>query len=188
MDDRKTNRLAAASRAGDQRSFRILVDALTRPLMAVAYRYTRDWDTARDLCQETWVKVHEQFHRYDPARPFRAWLFTVHRNGCLSYLRKAAVRYELTVEDTELQGIPQAAGNPNPLAQLEEAEFHRRLQQAIVALSPAQQLVFTCVDLEQRDQREAAEELGMKFTTLRTTLHFARKRLAELLRQMEAEP
>ena len=33
--------------------------------------------------------------------------------------------------------------------------------------------------------KDAAKALGIKFGTLRTTLHFARKRLATALRQME---
>ena len=37
------------------------------------------------------------------------------------------------------------------------------------------------VDLEQGDQGEVARDLGMQPTTLRTTLHFARQRLARLL-------
>jgi DNA-directed RNA polymerase specialized sigma24 family protein len=41
------------------------------------------------------------------------------------------------------------------------------------------------VDLVPEDQKAVAQALGIKFGTLRTTLHFARKRLATVLREME---
>lgn len=52
-------------------------------------------------------------------------------------------------------------------------------------LSESQRQVFVRVDLEGIDQKEVADALGIKFTTLRTTLHFARKRLAAILGPME---
>jgi DNA-directed RNA polymerase specialized sigma24 family protein len=69
-----------------------------------------------------------------------------------------------------------------------QREFGSRLRKAMLALTENQRTVFASVDLEQIDQREAAEKLSMNFVTLRTTLHNARKRLATLLRKMEEQP
>jgi DNA-directed RNA polymerase specialized sigma24 family protein len=55
-------------------------------------------------------------------------------------------------------------------------------------LSESQRHVVTKVLIDQIPQREAAELLGMGFTTLRTTLHFARRRLAAILRKLEETP
>ena len=185
MEDREYSALAVALRGGDQGSFRQLVDSLTRPLLAMAYRYTGDWEWARDLTQETWVKVYRRIQDYDPSKSFRAWLFAIHRHGCLDHLRRAWVRYEsATGEDSlrELAGISQAG---NPHQDLERREFRRFLAIALTGLSESQRQVFVRVDLEQGDQQEVARSLGMKPTTLRATLHFARRRLAAALRSME---
>ena len=56
---------------------------------------------------------------------------------------------------------------------------------ALGHLSESQRQVFLRVDLEQGDQKRVAQALGIKFATLRTTLHFARKRVAAALREME---
>ena len=188
MDASRIDALARASGRGDREAFHRLVEALTRPLLAVAYRYTRDWEAARDLTQDTWIKVWERLDRYDPARSFRSWLLTVHRNHCLSYLRRAAVRYELATEDVILERTAPADPAPDPLIAAGRAEFETLLRSALSRLPESQLQVFTRVDLEQADQAEAAGELGMKFSTLRVTLHFARRRLAGLLREMGAEP
>ena len=185
MDDDSLDALARAFQNGDMGSFGRLVRALTRQLIAVAYRYTRDWETARDLCQETWVKVHEKIDRYDTARSFRNWLLTIHRNGCISFLRKANVQPELVASAATQVTVSAPSANPDPYENIELKEFGARLRSAMTSLTESQQLVFTLVDIEQCEQETAASMLGMNFSTLRTTLHLARKRLAALLRKME---
>jgi RNA polymerase sigma factor (sigma-70 family) len=188
MDTSRIDALARASGQGDREAFHELVEVLTRPLLAAAYRYTRDWEAARDLTQDTWIKVWEHLGRYDPARSFRSWLLTVHRNHCLSHLRRASVRCELATEDALLERAAPADPAPDPLVVAGRIEFDALLRSALARLPESQLQVFTRVDLEQSDQAEAARELGMKFSTLRVTLHFARRRLAGLLREMGAEP
>lgn len=185
MDDKDYSALAVAYQRGNQAGLERLVDSLTRPMIAMAYRYTRDWEWARDLTQETWVKVHRRIRDYDPSRSFRAWLFAIHRNGCMDHLRRAWVRRETAPGEDVLSEVAGISGTGNPDDDLERHEFHRRVLTAVGELSERQRQVFVRVDLEQGDQREVARSLGMKFTTLRATLHFARRRLGDALRRME---
>jgi RNA polymerase sigma-70 factor (ECF subfamily) len=184
LDERDLKALAIAFKEGDQGSFKVLVDSLTRTLIAMAYRYAGDWEWARDLTQETWIKVFRQIGRWDPDRSFSAWLHVIHRNGCLDHLRRGWVRYESTPGDEILTRLRGSAPG-GPAEDLERREFHERLTAALGHLSESQRQVFLRVDLEQGDQKAVAQALGIKFATLRTTLHFARKRLATVLREME---
>lgn len=185
MDDRQLSALAVSVQRGDRRNFKKLVDALTRTLIAMAYRYTRDWEWARDLTQETWLKVHQRIHSYDPERSFRSWLYAIHRNGCLSHLRKAWVRLEQPAQGEEVGDGRPAVAREDPEEEMMRREFHRQLVAALGTLGESQRQVFVRVDLEGNDQRDVARALGMKHSTLRTTLHFARKRLANVLREAE---
>ena len=180
-----TDQLAIAFRGGDLNAFQALVQRLTRSLIARAYRYTFDWESARDLTQETWIAVYRQVHRYDPKKPFRAWLFTVHRNRCVSYLRRPIVNEERTIDGRSLESLQSADPAPSPLEDLESREFEERIREALRRLSESQRRVFVLVDLEQGNQEEVAEILNMKYATLRSTLHFARRRLAQLLLESE---
>ena len=188
VDDRELTALAVAFQGGDEVSFTRLVEGMTRTLIAVAYRYTADWEWARDLTQETWIAVHDRIRRYDPARPFRAWLYAVHRNGCLSHLRRAWVRLETTPGDDAIERAVGASRGGNPESELERRELHERVLAALGELSESQRVVFARTVLEQEDQDSVARDLGIKPATVRTTLHFARKRLANVLRQSEETP
>jgi RNA polymerase sigma-70 factor (ECF subfamily) len=184
LDEHRLKSLAEAFRGGDEGSFRLIVESVSRPLMALAYRYAGDWEWSRDLTQETWIKVHQRIDQWDPGRPFSSWLYRVHRNTCLDFLRKGWVRLETTPGEDVVQRESGTAGG-GPEEDLERREFHALLRSAVGQLSETQRQVFIRVDLEQGDQRSVAETLGIKFGTLRTTLHFARKRLATILQDME---
>jgi RNA polymerase sigma-70 factor (ECF subfamily) len=185
MSDAVIDRLARAFRGGDVESYRFLVESLTRQLIAMAYRYTKNWETARDLTQETWIRVYERIERYDPRRPFMNWLTIVHRNGCLNHLRSASVRFEVVGMEVKETPDAGAAHNHNPLRRVERSEFMQLLHRAMEKLSERERTVFSLVDIEHNGQAEAAGILEMNPVTLRTTLHNARKKLAGILRKME---
>lgn len=180
MNEAVLNQRARRFRDGDEESFSALVQALTRTLIATAYRYTGDWEWSRDLTQETWVKVYGRIVTWDPGRPFSAWLHGLHRNVCLDHLRRPWVHREVVTGPD--QG-PWAAtpDRGDPLAELESREFRARVVRAAEELSPGQRAVFIRVDVEERPRDEVARELGMTAGTLRTTLHYARRRVAETL-------
>ena len=187
VDETSVDSLAAACRSGDEESFRPLVELLTRPLVATAWRYTRDWESARDLTQETWMKAWVRLDRYEPGRPFRAWLFAIHRHGCLDYLRRARVRREFLLGDVEVRRRMRADKGESAERRLERRELRELLVRAADQLSPAQQRVFFRVDVEGGEPKQVAEELGIEHGTLRATLHAARSRLATALRATTRE-
>jgi RNA polymerase sigma-70 factor (ECF subfamily) len=184
VDERALKALAEATQRGDQAAFRALVEKLSRTLMAMAFRYTGDWEWARDLTQETWIRVYQHLGRYDPRRDFTAWLYAIHRNGCRDHLRRPWVRREVTLGDDQVVGLQGPSGE-DPGKEMEAREFRERILAASAGLSDTQREVFLRVDVEEGDQREVAEALGIRFGTLRTTLHFARKKVAAALLKME---
>lgn len=184
VDENDLNALAIRFKDGDRRSFQLLVDALSRTLMAMAYRYAGDWEWARDLTQDTWIKVVHRIDRWDSDRSFSAWLHAIHRNGCLDHLRRGWVRHESTPGDEVLHKLGGSAPD-SPEEDLERRELHDRLLAAAGHLSESQRRVFLRVDLEQGEQKAVARALGIKVATLRATLHYARRRVAAVLRGME---
>ena len=61
--------------------------------------YLKEHDTARDMAQETFVRVYTARQRFDATRAFRPWLLCIARNLCLNELkRKKTVSME-TLEE-----------------------------------------------------------------------------------------
>jgi RNA polymerase sigma-70 factor (ECF subfamily) len=182
------NSLAASFQEGDLECFRRIVELMTRDLIARAYSYLQDWETATDLTQETWLSVFESITRYDRTRPFKTWLFMIHRNRCLDHIRRASTRLELVGFDEQITPQADESRMNNPEAAAERAEYMAHIRNAFNTLPDTQRRVFALVDIEQEPQENAAVILNMKPSTLRSTLHFARKRMAQLLSSMEVTP
>ena len=49
---------------------------------------TGNREAAEDLFQETWIRVLEKGHQYDPRWRFEAWLFSIARNLAIDHLRR----------------------------------------------------------------------------------------------------
>ncbi len=169
---------AIPERAGED--FQDLVTRYAKPLLSIAYRYTFDWESAKDVCQDTWLRVYEKISMYDGRVPFERWLFAVHRNICLSFLRKRKRRREVQA-DRDIYDSREAGPERN--AELSQAR--ERILEAASRLPDRQRTIFAMIDLEQMTIEEAAGLLGIKSVSIRTNLHHARKRIAGVLRGSE---
>lgn len=72
--------LAVRARAGSRVSFDELVVRLRPRLVAFLARRLPDAADAEDVAQETFLRAFDHLERYDPARPFATWLFTIGKN------------------------------------------------------------------------------------------------------------
>ena len=186
MDDATLSAHVARARNGDERSFEAIVAALGEMLLAMAFRYTGDWDSSRDVAQETWLCAFRSLRRFDGRVPFRAWLIAVHRNKCIDHLRRWRRHREAAVGD-ELTDAGFFGADPAPSPH-EEYERNRRMKAVLASagrLPRKQRGVFALVDLEGIPCREAARILGMHEVTVRTNLYHARRRIARDIRRSE---
>ena len=74
LDDRT---LVERCLADDEGAFRILVERYQSDVYATAFRIVPRAEDAEDLTQETFLRAFRALKRYDPARPFGAWLHTI---------------------------------------------------------------------------------------------------------------
>jgi RNA polymerase sigma-70 factor (ECF subfamily) len=79
----------AAAHRGDKR----LYERLLREIAAAIERYIQRrfgmLSFTDDCVQECLLAVHNARHTYDPARPFRPWLFCLVRNKTIDLLRRS---------------------------------------------------------------------------------------------------
>jgi RNA polymerase sigma-70 factor (ECF subfamily) len=117
--------------------------------------------------------------------PFERWLFAVHRNVCLSFLRKRRRRREVAVDAYGPDREFFISRDTGPEKEAELAQARERIIEAVSTLPERQRIVFAMVDLEQMTIGEAAATLGIKPVSIRTNLFHARKRIARILRGSE---
>ena len=166
--------LAARARDGDRRAFEVLVNRFKAPLYGFIRRYVGSRDDAYDVLQDTFVSAWASLRRYDPARPFPAWLRTIALNKCRDFGRRRTVRQVMH----ELFAQEPAAIDRSDSA---DEERHARLDQAISALPAKYKEPLLLTALEGLSHQEAAELLQITPKGVEMRLYRARRLLAAQL-------
>jgi len=151
-----------------------LLRRFERPLLQYATRILGDSDRARDVVQDTFVKLqNEQRQQLDEA-PAK-WLFTVCRNGALNICRKEK---RMTYLDQELLETRES-DQPAPFEQLEAKEASGFLLKILGTLPPRQQEVLQLKFQNDLSYQEISEITQLSVSHVGVLLHTALKSLRE---------
>ena len=170
---------------GEERAHRQLMARYERPVFSVAMRMLRHREDAEDVTQETFVRMFRALERYDPSRPFSAWLFTITSRLCIDLLRRRKirplplVRQEAGSSEAETIDIPDTSPGPEILAQHQEEEG--RVKDLIEALPPHYRIVVLMRHQQDMAYEEIAEVLHLPLGTVKARIHRARALLAQRL-------
>lgn len=107
--------LLAAARSGDETAFEALVTPLRRELHVHSYRMLGSIDDADDALQDTFVRAWRQLATFEPRAPFRAWLYRIATNVCLTMIAKPARQREIALAALERPHAGQASGGGEPM-------------------------------------------------------------------------
>ncbi|ADG10975.1 RNA polymerase sigma factor [Caulobacter segnis] len=181
--DEDESALAHRVARGDERAFSILMRRHKGPLHTFARRHVGDPEAAHEVVQESFVAAWKALDRYDPARPFGAWMRAIVLNKCRDRGRRLLVRRLILGERSiDAPGSPDYADSaPGPEAQSLRTEQLSRLEAAIARLPDQLKEPLILTYLEGYSQQEAASFLGVSVKTIETRAYRARKRLADWL-------
>ncbi len=152
---------------------------------ALAYHYVGDADEARDLAQETFVRVYEQIGKF--AGPtFLPWLLRLARNLCIDRLRRRKTRPPASDVPVEGEGPAIPAPGPSP-EQAWLTDATKRLVYTALAkmIGPAREMILL-KEIEGLNLKEIAEMLQVPVGTVKSRANRARVELAQ--RVLELDP
>jgi RNA polymerase sigma-70 factor (ECF subfamily) len=162
------------------------LDLLYRREATAVYRYAMamagDAAAAADATHDAFVALAARPQGFDVARgELGAYLAGIARHSLLA-LRRVACE---PLDDEAAADVGNADGSPEELCVRRQGR--EALWRAIGALPWTQREALVLVDLQERPYGQAAAIAGCELNTLRTRLHRARQRLAELLGRVQQE-
>jgi len=159
--------LAEMAGSGDRSAFGALYDRYVERVYHYVYYRVRDDDEAKDVTSEVFVKAMAAIPRYEPRRPFLAWLYRVARNLVIDRARSrrnvATVPLDAAMSDGELAD----GGTSEPDGELLARERRQRLRDALRFLHAEQQDVLILHFVVGLDTHEIAVILGKADSTVR---------------------
>ena len=142
-------------------------------LMTVCRRYSRDASSAKDLLQESLIKIIRSISKYEERGSFEAWMKRITINTALKYFDKSSFKNEVFVlEDLNGENVV-----PEIYAQLGAEE----LMELIDSLPNGFKEVFNLYAIEGYSHKEIGELLGITESTSRSQLTRARSLLKKQL-------
>ncbi len=172
--------LARRAASGDRRAFAALYDRHVDAVYRYAYFRLRVDAEAEDVTSEVFHRALVAIPRFEPRRPFLAFLYTIARNVITDRMRRE--RPQASYEDALAH--PSEAPGPEELASA--GDEVRRLRAAVAQLTTLQQEVIVLRYLEGRSTKETAVVIGKSESTIRGIQMRALAALRDLVGDLES--
>ena len=154
----------------------LLVERYQNDIFRFCAHYVRDVECAKDIAQETFIRVYVARNRFDVTRRFRPWILCIARNLCLNELkRKKAVPLD-TIEDyastaRDESGEVWRTASDGPDGAMMTAERREALGTMLETLDEESRELMKLRFFEQLPARDIAEIMRSTEGAVRTRLH-----------------
>ena len=171
MPDAAEVALLQRCQQGNEEAFRQLVDKYQRRTYWIAYNMLNNYETAREISQEAFIRVYRNLSRFDVKKNFYTWRAAICVNLCIDRMRKLS--HGKTVNLDGVGGLSDPHLGPSESGQ--KTELRGRVHQALDRLPPKYKAVLTLRDIQGFSCEEISEIVDCTTATVRWRLHRARK-------------
>lgn len=171
-------------RRGDLEALGKLVEQYRRPLFSFILKMTEGRGDPEEIFQETWIRAIRNFDRFDDQN-LLGWLLRIAHNLVIDRARKLRpeVRPELRTGQSATTWFDQVAGGgPGPATIAADRDLGRRIAEAVERLPPEQREVFLLRMDSDLSFKEIAKVQGVSINTALARMHYAVRKLREMLK------
>ena len=146
--------------------------------MSISLRYAKNRMEAREILNESFLKVFTKLDQYDKDQPFQFWLRRIIINTAIDYYRRQ--QKEMLFADIDMA-----------LHLADDTHYNIEIDPAmdtlpiIQQLPPAYRMVFNLYVMEGYNHQEIAEQLGISVNTSKSNLARAKQKLKEMIGSRE---
>lgn len=183
--------------AQDAEAFEILFARYQETIQRHLMRIVRHEAVAEDLVQEVFLRVWTRAEQWDGRGGVKAWLYRIGTNLALNQLRSARRRPqqslemftdEATLEDeSSIPGWLIDAAALDPETALELTERRKLFRRLVDSLPEEKRQVFRLIYEAKLELQDVANALGISIGTVKSRLHYGKKRLAHEWKQTISE-
>lgn len=172
---------------GDPQALRTLVERWRDPLFGYLFRLLGSREDAEDLFQEAFLRVLRHASRFDAARSFRPWLYSIATNLVRNVYRARGHRDALSL-DRGAEDAPEsplaarlAARSQGPVETAVLGEDERRVRQAVETLPEKGRAALVLFYYQGLSYQEIAQVLEVPLGTVKSRIHNALGQLSRVL-------
>jgi RNA polymerase sigma-70 factor, ECF subfamily len=171
-------RLIKAIAAGDQGAMRTLYARHSVRVFRFISRLVTEPSSAEDLMSEVFIDVWGQAVRFEGRPQVTTWILSIARFKALSALQRHR-RRDAELDKAAMELIDDAADSPEQTAL--NSDLSAQLRTCLSQMSQEHREVIDLVYYREKTIEEVADIMRTPKNTVKSRMHYARKRLAGLL-------
>ena len=144
------------------------------PLLQFIRRRVSDDETAEDLLQDVFLKIHQQIETLKDTRKLESWVYQIARYAIIDHYR--GKRLTISLETPEVCELPDELPDDDIVSELFPAV---RAMVNSLPLQDRQALILT--EYQGLTQKELGQRLGISFSGAKSRVQRARERLKQQL-------
>ncbi len=141
----------------------------------LCYKMLKNYDDAKDMAQETFLKAYRNIKNFDGRSRFTTWLYRIAVNNCINFMKKTHPSEEIK---DEILDVPK----DDPVERYKNKKLRDTIYNAIAKLPEVQKSVFTLRALEDLPYQEISAILKKPVNTVKVNYHLAVKNLKNYLK------
>lgn len=145
-----------------EETIEVLFKSHFEPLCRFSTHYINDFNIAKDVVHEVFIKLWENFEKLPDDTNFKSYLFTAVRNKSFNYLRDK--KQHLTLEEA-----PETKAS-DQYEHIETKELAHQITEALHQLPDACRNVFELSRVEGLKYRQISEKLGISVKTVESQM------------------
>lgn len=145
-------------------------------------------DAARDVFQETWLRVLARGHQYDGVSRFDSWLFSIARHLVIDSSRRRKMDSLDELLDPAREGPaqePRSSEGASPLAEYENTELAARISSILARLPGVYREVLLLRFQEDLSLKEIAGIIRTPLATVKSRLYRGLNAARELMEEVQ---
>jgi len=183
-------RLEAGNKQPHAVTFEEVYSEYGKRILNMLYGMTGDEESARDLTQDVFMKVHEKMSTFDGRSSIYTWVYRIALNHAMNVLKRERRYRWLDVMDQKIGDVLQNERSQTPFGRggfippdrkLEKKERDDLLWQSLQKLKPKYRLPFQLHRYEDMSYKEIAEVMDLSMSAVEARIHRAKKMLVTAL-------
>lgn len=164
---------------GETESFEMLVKKYQAGILSLTWSILKDKEEAKDAAQDAFIQAYLNLGRFDRARSFKNWLYSIASKRCLDRKRKEKSFFKFIKKSAEEEGRKEADGDQKGV------ENSEAFSSVLSKLNDREKMTVLLKVNEDCSAKEIAEILSCAESSVRVYFFNAKRKLRRFLEKNE---
>ena len=158
---------------GKARYQKLLYDKFACKIYPVCYRYAKNEEDAKDILQETFIRVYSKLETFQNKGSFEGWIRKIAVNTSIRHYQQSLRK----IDQHDIERAPDLVSDETILSEMNAADILKKISE----LPTGYRVVFNLYAIEGYSHKEIAQELGISEGSSRSQLTRARQSLIQAI-------